>query len=129
MSDPDRFRTTLGEACERQGWSFDGEGVTVSLGARHQVVTFEARDFEGEHIVRLCATIGDASHIRPHRLADGLRMNFRLPHGALALRGDDLVMVDSVPAEAGADTIALTIRYLAETADHFERTMFGPDEH
>ena len=55
-------------------------------------------------------------------------MNFRLPHGALAIYKDDLVMVDTLMVqEAGPAEITAAIAYLAETADQYEKTMFGPD--
>ena len=49
--------------------------------------------------------------------------------GALALRGEQLVLIDSVMADnVEAGEIEVVVRYLAETADHFERTLFGSDE-
>jgi len=64
------------------------------------------------------------------RLATALNINFGLPHGCLAVKDDMLVMVDTqILADADAGEVLAAVGYLAETADYYERTMFGPDSH
>jgi hypothetical protein len=59
-----------------------------------------------------------------------LRINARLAHGALAVRDDALVMIDTLMLEdADAAEIEASIGYLAETADYYEKVLFGTDEY
>jgi hypothetical protein len=59
-----------------------------------------------------------------------LEMNYQLPHGCLAVKNDELVMVDTLILEdADPGEIEAILDYLAVTADHYEATMFGPDAH
>ena len=61
------------------------------------------------------------------RLSQGLRVTFKLPHGALALHKDALVVVETLSVMAPPERIESVVRYLVETADHLEATMFGGD--
>jgi hypothetical protein len=130
MSAREAFEGLCKSVCEERDWEFDAGRLSVSFASgRHQGITFEHFAFEGQELVRLVSVIGSASRIDSHRLTQALRLNYNLPHGALALRGDALVMVDTLNAEAsGAEEIAGAIAYLAETGDHFEASIFGPDE-
>ena len=125
------FRAVLAQACQKLEWTLGENSVeAVFHNQRHQVVHFEFFEFEGNPLVRLYTTIGDATRVDAMRLAHGLRLSFRLPHGALAVSGDDLVMVDTLPVtEASPETLQSVLRYLAETADSLENSMFGGDEH
>ena len=125
------FRAVLTQACQKLGWSMGEDSVEARFeNHRHQIVYYEFFEFEDHPLVRLYTVIGDSTRVKAIRLADGLRLSFRLPHGALAVRGDDLVMVDTLPvAEASPETLASVIRYLAETADRLEDSMFGGDDH
>ena len=131
MSHEERFLEVCREACEEQGWEYSERGVTLAFeDGRRQAVDFEFFAFEGQELVRLFTTIGSTVRIDPMRLETALRLNFGLPHGALAVKKDDLVMVDTLMAErCDAGEFAAAVRYLGETADHFEKTMFGPDQH
>jgi len=125
------FREVLGQACQALGWSLGENTVEARFESqRHQTVHFEFFEFEAHALVRLYTTIGDATRVDAMRLAHGLRISFRLPHGALAVRDDDLVMVDTLPVKnASSETLQSVLRYLAETADDLEKSMFGSDEH
>lgn len=129
--DREAFRTRLESVCHEEGWGVAAGRVEVKFpNGRRQNVTLEDFGFEGTELVRLYSVIGDATHVDPARLNQALRVSFGLPHGALALHGDDLVIVDTLAArDADPDEIRGSLRYLAETADHLERTMFGVDEH
>jgi hypothetical protein len=124
------FESVVEAVCTQQGWTRDGEAIEVPLDAgRRQIVRFEAFDFEGEALVRAASAIGPSEHIEPLHLITALRLNYGLPHGALALHGEQLVLVDTLMADdPDADEIEAVVGYLAETADHFERTLFGTDE-
>jgi len=53
------YHETLDEVCSSQGWSRDGNAVTVSLaGGRRQVVHIKRMLFEGEDMVRLFTRVG-----------------------------------------------------------------------
>jgi len=125
------FEELLGRVCGEQGWVHDASGIEVKLeDGRRQVVKLDYFEFEGAELVRLYTVIGESRRIHPLRLTQALRVNFGLPHGAMALRGEELVLVDTLIVEdADAGEIEAAVGYLAETGDHFERTLFGPDAH
>ena len=65
-----------------------------------------------------------------HFVAENSEINFSLPHGAMAVRSDELVMVDTlILADADPGEIEASLEYLAATADHYEASIFGPDVH
>jgi len=127
MSDRETFQRVLSEVCERNGWRVAGNQVEIALaGDRHRAVRLEFFDFEGRERARLYSELGNAEGIRPLRLTQALGITFGLPHGALALRNDDLVMVDTLPADApDALELETSLRHLAEQADHFAQTLLG----
>jgi hypothetical protein len=131
MSSRDAFGHTLESVCQRNGWGHASDLVEVKFETgRHQKVQLAFFEFEGREFVRFFTTIGSATRIDPMRLNQGLRVSFGLPHGALALHRDDLVMVDTLLLDhADEEEVESVLRYLAETADHLESTMFGGDEH
>ena len=130
MSKRSVFEATLGSVCERQGWALSKTRVEVKFAdRRHQAVSLDFFEFEGEELVRFYTAIGSVKRIDALRLNDALRMNFGLPHGSLAVKDDELVMVDTLLVDdADPGEIEASILYLAETADHFEKTMFGTDD-
>ena len=129
MSQAD-FKSVMASVCTAQGWALDRNRVELSLeSGRDQGVEFENFEFEDEALVRLVSPIGSTEQIEPLHLNNALRLNYGLPYGALALRGEQLVLIDSVMADnVEVEEIEAVVRYLAETADHFERTLFGSDE-
>ncbi len=124
------FEAAVVAVCAEQGWQRDRDAIEVPLaGGRHQRVSVEPFEFEGEELVRIASGIGPTEHIDPLHLNTALRLNYGLPHGALALRENQLVLVDTLLAdEPDKEEIEAVVSYLAETADHFERTLFGTDE-
>jgi hypothetical protein len=59
-----------------------------------------------------------------------LAMNFHLQHGALALKERELVMVETVClGSMDQAQLADLLRYIAETADRYERGIYGTDRH
>jgi len=130
MSQREEFRQRLEDVCNEHGWGVSSGRVEIEFeGERRQTVSLEDFDFEGSELVRLWSVIGDATRIDAARLTQALRVSFGLAHGALALDDDQLVIVETLVARhADPDEIRAVLRYLAETADHLERTMFGVDE-
>ncbi len=126
----ERFDAAVERVCKAQGWDLSGDEIVLATdGERQQRVVFDPFDFEGEALVRFSSVIGPSEHIEPLHLNTALRLNYGLPHGALALRGEQLVLVDTLMVEdPDEEEIEAVVRYLAETADHFEATLFGPDE-
>jgi hypothetical protein len=117
--------------CEQQQWELLPTGIVVRWGdGRHQLVALETFEFEREELVRLASIIGDVADMSREQLATALRVNGGLAHGALAIRADQLCMTDTLMlAEAGIDEIKAAIEFLARSADEFERTLYGTDEH
>ena len=130
MSHREAFDRACEALCGDEGWHWAGDAIEVPTDEeRHQRVSIEFFEFEDEELVRLYTVIGSSDRIHPLKLTQALRLNFGLPHGALGLRGDDLVMIDTLMVEgADAEEIAASVEYLAETGDHFEEKLFGSDE-
>ena len=128
-------RESFGQACERvserQGWEVLPSGVRVELpGGRRQTVSLEFFEFESQELVRLHTVIGPADALPTERLALALQINARLAHGALAVRDGELIMANTLLLkDADAPEIEASIAYLAETADYYEKTLFGTDQH
>ncbi len=131
MATRETFGRICQRVCEQQGWELLPSGVQVEWGdGRHQLISLEFFEFEREELVRLHTTIGQASELSRERLMLALESNARLAHGALAVRGDAFVMVDTLMLkDAGPAEVEASISYLAETADQYERTLFGTDDH
>lgn len=121
----------LRATCEANGWEYFEHGAVIGVpGGRQQRVFLEPVRDDGEVKCRAYTVIGDASALSATRLEAALAMNFHLEHGALALRDSELVMVETVclgrmnPAQ-----LAEILCYIADTADRYERTIYGTDKH
>ena len=81
-------------------------------------------------MVKLHTVIGSTARIRPERLIFALELNFRLPHGCLAVNKENLVMVDTLILEE-VDSVELesAVDFLAKTGDKYEAALFARDEH
>jgi hypothetical protein len=117
--------------CDERGWQLNPNGVHVPLeGDRHQVVALELFDYGEEELVRLSSTIGEAAKLTPVRLTIALRINSELAHGAFAVKDDHLIIVDTLMLEdTDPGEFEASIRYLAQTADYYERVIFETDNH
>ncbi len=131
MATKETFAQILRTVCGDQRWELLPSGVNVNLTAgRHQVINLEFFEFRGVDLVRLITMIGGAKALSREHLDQALRANVGLPHGALALRGNDLCMTETLSLEdADPGEIESSISFLAETADYYERILFGTDEH
>jgi hypothetical protein len=125
------FARLCERVCRDEGWNLLPTGVQVfGADGRQQVVTLEFFEFEGSDLVRLSSTIGSTSALAPGRLGLALQVNARLAHGALAVSDGDLILTDTlILADADPGEVSATLRYLAETADYYEKIFFGTDEH
>jgi len=131
LVDHEAFPDICRRVCAERGWKLNPSGVHVPLaGARHQVVALELFDYEDEELVRLSSTIGEATKLTPVRLTIALRINAELAHGAFAVKDDHLMIVDTLMLEdADPAEFEASIRYLAQTADYYERVIFETDDH
>lgn len=119
------------KACAKNRWVCAGDHVEYPLpGGRKQLVFAEDFEHGRERMVRLYSRVGDESALTEIRLRAALSLNFKLPHGAFALHERHLVIADTfLLREADQDEIESAVRYLAETADRYERLIYGTDEH
>jgi hypothetical protein len=131
LASQEHFAQILQRVCRDQGWELLPSGIQVSWpNGRRQLIELKFFQFKREELVRLYTTIGDVESMNAVRLTVALRINAELAHGCLAVHEDHLVMTDTlmlrdaVPAE-----IEASIDYLAETADYYEKTIFGTDQY
>ena len=131
MSAREKFDRVYAEVCAARQWLSESGQVEIKLeSGRSQRVQLQFFEYEGRAMVRFRTVIGSTERIRPTRLHFALEMNYQLPHGRLAVKNDELVMVDTLILEdADPGEIEAILNYLAVTADHYEATMFGPDIH
>jgi hypothetical protein len=125
------FPQLLRQVCRESSWELLPSGVRVSTPeGRHQLVELEFFQFKDEDLVRLHTTIGELEELSPTRLKIALHINADLAHGCLAIKRDQLVMADTLMLkDADYGEIEASISYLAETADHYEKTIFGTDQY
>jgi len=130
LATSEAFSEICRRVCEEQGWKLDPAGVHVPLPHdRHQVVSLEFFQHEREERIRLLTTIGGTNDLTPVRLTIALRINFELAHGAFAVKDDNLILMDTLMLESvGSEELELSIRFLAETADYYEKAIFDTDE-
>lgn len=131
MADQEHFAHICRRLCEERGWQLLPGGIEVPLpDSRKQLVGLEFFEFRNEELVRIHSTIGNALALPTGRLTAALRINGELAHGALAVREDDLVMVDTLSlTDADPAEIENAIAYLAESADYYEKNLFETDDH
>ncbi|MCH2170762.1 YbjN domain-containing protein [Myxococcota bacterium] len=125
------FETQCERVSRERGWGIEPKGIRIPCeDERSQLVEFAFLEESGRARVRLYSRIGSRSLIDPAVLPTALDLNFKLPHGAFAVNGDQLVLTETLPLDTlQAEDIAAALLYLATTADHYEQTIFGPDEH
>jgi hypothetical protein len=119
------------DVCLRNDWQCDGRHATLVIaGGRHQVLSFERFLFEGEDMLRVFTAVGPVSSLSPVQLNGVLGLNASLAFGALALKGDDLVMTDTYLLKGDChEQLACSMRFIAETADRYEREIYRTDRH
>ncbi len=127
MAIPEVFQ----KVCSRNGWSCEGNQAEVALeGGRKQKVFLETFVHESDQMARAFTKIGDIGAESGPRMESALSLNFSLPHGALAINEDQLVVTDTfLLKDADADEIEASVSYLAETADRYEKFIYRTDQH
>jgi hypothetical protein len=131
VTSQESFGSLCQRVCDTRGWELQPTGVVVSWrDGRHQVVSLEVFEYRDQKRVRLISEIGTAEDLGEDRLIMALSANAELVHGALAFRDGQLCMTDTIRLEeADEEQLEAAIAYLAETADFYERSIFGTDEH
>lgn len=131
MSAREEFDRVYAQVCSSREWIGQRDQVEVKLeSGRRQVIHLQFFEHGGRAMVRLHTVIGSTKRIRPTRLHFALELNYGLPHGSMAVKDDELVMVDTLILEdADPGEVEAALEYLASTADHYEASMFGHDAH
>ena len=127
MSFPSIFKSV----CDKNGWPCEGGQAEITLAhGRRQFVFMEVFTFNDEEMIRFYTVVGRADMLTEVRLRAALGINFGLPYGALAIHRENLVLTDTfLVREADYDEVESSIRYIANTADRYERLIFDSDEY
>ena len=105
-------------------------GVRVPLpGGRSQLVDMEHYEIDAQPRVRVYTRIGPIASLGVVRMEVALRKNASLERGAFAIRDEQLVMTETFALdEMGGDEFEAAVRFLAETADGYEKAIYATDE-
>ena len=117
------------KVCEMKKWALQGDTIEILLdGDRMQKITIVPFKHNGVAMARAFSKIGSAEDLPEMRLKSALSLNFNMPHGALALNEGMLVLTDTfLLRDADEGEVAASLRYLAETADRYEKEIYGQD--
>jgi len=123
------------EVSKHKGWTSRSEPGTLGFdvpqaGNRSQFVRVVEFKNDGQSMVRFTTRIGPADRLESSRLRSALELNFRLPHGCLAVDGGHLVMTDTRPLKTTTpQTSGDAIEFIARQADQYEKLIFQTDVH
>jgi hypothetical protein len=130
---------TLNEFVEavstHKGWKVRSEQGSVGFdvpqaGNRKQFVAVVEFKNDGQLMVRFTSQIGPADRLESTRLRSALELNFRLPHGCLAVDGGHLVLTDTRPLKTTTpQTSGDAIDFIARQADQYEKLIYQTDVH
>ena len=129
------LRDLVEKMCAAERWknsvTTGGWELTVPMAKdRHQAVQAAAFKDGASDMVRYTSIVGNRSALDGKRSTSALEINARMPHGCLALDGENLVITATRPLNTTtAETSAQAIRYVAEMADRYERLIYGTDAH
>ena len=125
MAVPEVFQ----RGCARNGWPCEGNQAEIALeGGRKQKVLIDIFRHENDAMARAYTVIGSADALSETRLRSALGLNFGLAHGALAVHDEQLVMTDTfLVKDADEDEVDASLRFLAATADRYEKLIYGGD--
>lgn len=114
-------------------WELGDEGeaftATASLsdGRSQRVSLHLARADDGKWL-RVFSRIGKVEAMSPLSMRRALAVNFEMLGGAIALHGNELVVVQSLLAEGlGEGEVEAAIESVAGLADQYESAFFGDD--
>ena len=119
------------DVCLRNDWQCDGHQAIVPIAnQRHQTLTFELFLFDGQDMLRIFTAMGPVASLSAVQLNGVLGLNASLAFGALAIRGNDLVMTDTYLLQGDCHAqLAHSMRFIAETADRYEREIYRTDQY
>ncbi len=128
------LRELVDAIARQRGWETGQERgqatLSVPQGPRSQVVSVTEFGDGGEPMVRYTTRIGKAAALEGARMRAALEVNYRLPHGCLAIDGDQLVLTATRPLAATTpETSGEAIGFIARQADAYEKFIFGTDVH
>jgi hypothetical protein len=99
-------------------------------GGRKQFVSVVEFKNDGQSMLRFTTQIGPVDRLESTRLRSALELNFRLPHGCLAVDGSHLVMTNTRPLKTTTpETSGAVIEFIARQADQYEKLIFQTDVH
>ena len=129
-SSQETFARLAERVCRENGYVLEPGGARVQLPeSRSQLVAMEQFEYAGRERVRLWTRIGPKEDLGHVRMETALEVNAQLPHGALGLREGFLVLSHTLALdEVGSDELETALRFLAETADEYEKSIFDTDE-
>ena len=118
-----------------RGWKTvsDQGGLSLSIpqsGNRKQTIAVAEFKDEGQAMLRFTTRIGEADLVVPERMRAALQLNLRLPHGCLALDGNQLVMTATRPLKTSTpETTGDALDFIARQADTYEKLIYKTDVH
>jgi hypothetical protein len=80
-------------------------------------------------MVRFTSKVGESAKIDGDRAKTAMELNFKMPHGCMAIDRGMLVFTDTAPFRtATPEASAQVVRYIAKQADVYEKTIYGEDD-
>ena len=130
MSSSESFARLSERVCREQSWELLPGGVRVPIaGGRSQLIDMERYELDQRERLRLYTRIGPFETLGVIRMEVALRKNASLERAAFAIRDEQLVMTETFALEEmGGDEFEAGLRFLAETADGYEKGIYGTDE-
>lgn len=99
-------------------------------GNRKQFVSASEFKDDGQPMVRFTTRIGPVDRLESGRMRSALELNFRLPHGCLAVDGGHLVMTDTLPLKTTTpESSGSVVEFIARQADQYEKLIYQTDVH
>lgn len=120
--------------CRLENWSHEpaGDGFVIEVPQpdRRQQKVYATLAMSGtEALVRFTSKVGDAGKIDGDRAKTALQLNFKMPHGSMAIDREILVFTDTNPLRLTTpEASGQVVRYIAKQADVYERMLFGEDD-
>src|SRR5262245_5435705 len=130
------FDKLLHDLATDHGWTLlymeeeDVYRVQLSLpNDRFQDVYVNFRtDEAGAHVATMWSVVSDAEDFNFDDPRELLRFNWRNLYGCLALRGDEVILLQNqLTDDANWDEVGKAIHYIALNADSIEKTIYGAE--